>query len=161
MKHTISRITFAAAALLPASAFAWANGAISRPVTEFDLMGSGNAVTLATPASTGATQSRHLQQVTLSVLDAMGAVVPDATCTASNEKGTWTGKSGDTITIRRSGGNLHISCARNGHVVASAPVRINVATGPFGGNTVATVPQYPGAIAMPAASNAVSSTAPN
>jgi len=121
-------------------------------------VGPENAVTRATPASTGAIQSRHLQQVTRSVLDATAGVVPDATCTVSNKKGTWTGKSGVTITIRHTGGNLHISCTRNGHVVASAPV-INVATEPFGGDTVRTVPKYSGAIAMPAAGDAVSRTA--
>jgi hypothetical protein len=118
-------------------------------------VGPENAVTRATPASTGVTQSRHLQQVTLSMLDSTAAVGPDATCTASNEKGIWTDKRGDTITIRSAGGNLHISCARIGHVVASALV-INVAIEPFGGDTVATVPKCPGAIAMPAAGDAVS-----
>jgi hypothetical protein len=69
------------------------------------------------------------------------------------------------VTVRRSSADLPISCAKDSvtasATIASAPAQIAVAAGPFDGDTGATVPQDPGTIAVPAASDARATTARN
>jgi hypothetical protein len=167
--HNKNMKCFAAAAIavVSVSAFAGAGGAYSRPVTQFDLMDGGDGpVNIVTPGNDMLAQNRHTQHVALTVLDATGAVVSDAACTLGNDKGLWSGRPGETLTIRRSGADLHITSVKDGQTIASATVPaapaqiITVATGPFGRDTEATVPQYPGTLVLAPTSAAVASPTP-
>jgi hypothetical protein len=153
----------ASIATASASASASSAGRSSRPVTGFDLIDGGRGpVSIVTPGNGMPAQDRHTQEVTLTVLDPTGTVVPDAACTFSNGKDSWRGQTGDTLTIGRSGGHLHVTCVTDGQAVASvtvpaAPARISVDTGPFG-HAAATVTQYAGALVLAPASAPVAST---
>ena len=56
-----------------------------------------------------------------------GAVVPGAECTLANDYGVFTGRSGTTFQIRRSGQHLDIVCKQSGNptAVARAVSRVN------------------------------------
>ncbi|NPT61112.1 hypothetical protein [Paraburkholderia elongata] len=154
----------AAFAAAPARAFASPAGGSSRPVTGFDLIDRGRGpANIVTPGNDMPAQHRHTQQVTLTMLDPTGTVGPDAACTLSNDKDSWCGQPGDTLTIGRSGGHPPVTCVTDGQTVASitvpeAPAQISGATGPFG-HAVATAPQYPGVLVLAPASAPVASTA--
>ena len=56
-----------------------------------------------------------------------GALVPGAECTLANDYGVFTGRSGTTFQIRRSGQHLDIVCKQSGNptAVARAGSRVN------------------------------------
>ena len=165
MKQIISRTAIAAALLVSTSVFAGTTTA--RPVTEFELMGAGpGPVDIITPANAASGEDRHLQSLAVSVRDGHGNVVAGVTCTLSNDQGSWSVRGGETVTIRRSTSELRATCTRDDQVIASAVVpsaqtRVPVATGPFGGEAMATLPAYPVALDFePASTTAATPASP-
>jgi hypothetical protein len=140
-----------------------ANGASIRPLTEFDLVGSGGGpVDIITPANAARGQSRRLQTVALSVTDANGDKVANVTCTVTNDKGSWSGPADTELNVERSSKPLSVTCEQNGVIVASttvesAPTEIAVAPAPFFDNRTATVPAYSESVALSAVSSSLAS----
>jgi len=164
MKQIISRTAIAAALLVSTSAFAGTTTA--RPVTEFDLMGARlGPVDIITPANNAVSgEDRHLQSLTVSVRDRRGNVLAGVSCVLSNDHGSWSVRGGETVTIRRSTSELRATCTKDDQIIASAVVpsaqtRVPVATGPFGGEVMATIPAYPVALDFAPASTAAATAA--
>jgi hypothetical protein len=147
-----------------AAAIAGSAGSSSGPAIEFELIDGGHApVNIVTPGNDMPAQDRHTKQVTLTVLNTPGTVVPDAACALSNDKDSWHDQPGDTLAIRRSRADLHITCVKDSQTVASArvaaaQVEIIVATGTFGRDIDATVIRYPGTLVLAPAGASVAST---
>jgi hypothetical protein len=165
MKRIISRTTIAAAVLVSISAFAGTTNA--RPVTEFELMDAGlGPVDIITPANAASGEDRHLQSLAVGVRDEQGNVLAGVTCTLSNDQGSWSVRGGETVTIRRSTSDLRATCTKDDQVIASAvvpsaPTQVPVATGPFGGEAMVTLPAYPVALDFePATTTAATPASP-
>lgn len=165
MKQVIRHTVIVAALLISTSVFA---GPVSaRPITEFDLMGgSYGPVDIITPASAVTGADRHVQPVVVTVRDGQGDALAGVTCTLANDQGSWSVRTGETVTVRRSTSGLRTACMNGGRVIASAVVpstqtRLPVEADPFGGEAVATVPAYPVALVFaPAGTAASTATSP-
>jgi hypothetical protein len=164
MKQVVCRTAIVAALLMSTSAFAGAVAA--RPVTEFDLMGAGlGPVDIITPANVTTRTDRRVQSLAVTVRDGQGNALAGVTCTLANDQGSWSVQAGESVTIRRSSSDLRTTCMKDGQVIASAAVpsakvHVQVASGPFAGEVVATIPAYPFALVFAPASTAAG-TAPS
>jgi hypothetical protein len=164
MKQVVCRTAIVAALLMSTSAFASAGTA--RPVTEFDLMSAGlGPVDIITPANVATRADRRVQSLAVTVRDGQGNALAGVTCTLANDQGSWPVQAGETVSIRRSESDLRTACMKDGQVIASAAVpsekvHVHVATGPFAGEVVATIPAYPVALVFAPAGTAAG-TAPS
>jgi hypothetical protein len=116
-------------------------------------------VDIVTPAHAVSGEDRHLQSLAVGVRDGQGNELDGVTCTLSNDQGSWSVRGGETVTIRRSTSELRTTCTKDDQIIASAVIpsaqtRVAVATGPFGGEAMATLPAYPVALDFAPASTA-------
>lgn len=69
-----------------------------------------------------------------------GTVVPGAECTYANDYGVFTGRSGSTMMIRRSGQHLDIVCRQSGNPPATARAVSRVNAGMVGNILLGSIP---------------------
>ncbi len=90
------------------------------------------AVSLTTGCSTITQSENQRVSVTASY---EGKPVPDADCSLSNDKGTWTSKAPGQVDVRKSGENLNVVCKKEG-LVDGLLTAVSRAAGSMWGNIV-------------------------
>ncbi|AEV25199.1 MULTISPECIES: hypothetical protein [Azospira] len=90
------------------------------------------AVSLTTGCSTITQSENQRVSVTASY---EGKPVPDADCSLSNDKGTWTAKAPGQVDVRKSGENLNVVCKKEG-LVDGLLTAVSRAAGSMWGNIV-------------------------
>lgn len=161
----LKALAFAALALVSFNSFAGGNigGMSHATMSEVDLVAAG-PVDIVTQANAPQPENRRTQIVALNVTDADGNTLADATCSLTNDKGSWSAKAGASVSVYRSSEPLSISCEQSGHVIASAtfssaPTEIAVQPAPFFDERSATVPAYAPAVALQATPDVATASA--
>ncbi len=99
---------------------------------QFALLVAVAAVSLTTGCSTITQSENQRVSVTASY---EGKPVPDADCSLSNDKGTWTSKAPGQVDVRKSGENLNVVCKKEG-LVDGLLTAVSRAAGSMWGNIV-------------------------
>ena len=101
----------------------WTTAFAAGPANQFDIMNGGNNVSV-TGANGGQDRGQdvHREELSIHVADAAGPI-DGAKCVLSNDKGSWSVTAPDTVTVRRSNGDLSVACEKPGYIPASATVK--------------------------------------
>jgi hypothetical protein len=105
----MKKILLALLSTISISAFA-----AQQAITDTNLVGTGKAHLISDASLGGGGQDRRREILSIQVTDANGPAT-GAKCTLTNDKGNWSTKAPDTVTVLRSAGDLTIVCSKDGY----------------------------------------------